>query len=147
MTRDMRIIKDLFLMVPLELDSDNKQVSLPVNGDFVVLFECVNQMFGVLLSNKLDLDPKIINYLHKSDWAPHVAPQSRRKLALVVASLLQTRAEELIYQEAGVGKSIHANNHADMNSPIIGERLEIIFVHNLFWDECKQSYQQSLGSV
>ena len=51
-------------------------------------------MEGVFFANVLD--SKVINYQSKLHWAPFERPQSRDKLALIVAMLVQSFFEKLV---------------------------------------------------
>ena len=81
------------LVVPIERDS-NVSSAFPFGCDGVVFFQCCLEMEGMFFANVLHSE--VINYQSKLHCAPFVQPQSRDKLALIVAMLVQSFFEELI---------------------------------------------------
>ena len=58
------------------------QLSLPVLIDFVMFFEDLLEVYGVLFANVFNAE--VINYHAKNDWAPSVAPDPRCEGTLLV---------------------------------------------------------------
>ena len=81
------------LVVPIKCDA-NVSLAVPFAGEGVVFFQRSFEMKGVFFANVLDSE--VINYQSKLHWAPFVRPQSRDKLALIVAMLVQLFFEKLV---------------------------------------------------
>ena len=72
------------LIIPFQLDA-NKQLSLGVGGDFIVLFEGLNKVVGMSVTS--GFNSKVIHYYGEGDGTPNMPPQSRGELHWEVAGL------------------------------------------------------------
>ena len=61
-------------VVPFQFNA-RKLVAFPINGNFVVFLEDLEEVIGMLLANILNA--KVVHYQEKFDWAPLVAPEPR----------------------------------------------------------------------
>ena len=71
-----------FVVAPLELGA-HKQLSFPVDCDFVVLFEGCDKMLRVSVT--CEFDAEIIYDKSKGDGTPCMLPQSRSKLNGIIS--------------------------------------------------------------
>ena len=119
-------------VISLEVDA-GVQVSFPIIGDFVVLFEDSLEMESVALSDIFDT--KVINEQEKHNRLPLVAPQASSGGALVVAVLLETFFEESVGQGPRLWDTINAVTNIKVN-PAIGMDVvhEAVLVDEFFWD-------------
>jgi hypothetical protein len=63
-----------FVIVPVKCEA-TAEGAVPINGEFVVGFECVNQMLGVCF--RKTLDTKVIDTQNKGGAFGSMAPEAR----------------------------------------------------------------------
>jgi hypothetical protein len=76
------------------------------------------------------LDAKVANNKAKGDVMPHVMPQSRRVLILIIASDGKAFLKEFVRKDAGLWESVHTLANFDIYLSIgIDNFGEIVFVN------------------
>ncbi len=79
--------------------------AFPINVNLVILLEYADEMFDVVLIGVLYSE--VIDNKGEADWAPVMTPVSWGDLALPVPRLLEVFGEEVLGNDAGLGKAVH----------------------------------------
>ena len=83
--------KCAFVIVLLELDA-NKQLSFPIDCDFVVFLEGCDEMLRVSVT--CELDAEIVNHKSEGDRAPCMLPESWSNLNGIISCPIYARTLE-----------------------------------------------------
>ena len=102
------------VVVPMQGKPD-VAAPLPIRGDVIVAFECVDEMIGVFFSHIFHTE--VIDTEGKTDGSPIMRPETGVDCALVVAIGLEALFEELLRNDTGLWESIHTllNAHKDVS--------------------------------
>ena len=100
------------VVVPIQGEPDVSS-PLPIHGDVIVAFECVDEVIGVFFSHIFHTE--VIDTESKTDGSPIKRPETGVDFALVVAVGLEALFEELLRNDTGLWESIHTllNAHKD----------------------------------
>jgi hypothetical protein len=88
-------------------------VAVPIEGNFVQLFEDINEVLGIVAANILDA--KIIDDEGKADVASCVAEQAGSVFGLDVSVGSKVLDKAVICKPASLRKAIHAFMNLDVN--------------------------------
>ena len=95
----------MFYVVPFDINT-HKFISSHVELDPTEFLEKIKEMVEVFDSNILD--PKVIYDEAELDGVPFVAPEARGGINFIVAFGKEAKSEEIVGQDAGLGKTIAA---------------------------------------
>jgi hypothetical protein len=75
------------------------------------------------------LDAKIVNNKAEGDVTPHMTPQARRVLTLIVASDGEAFLEKFVCKDAGLWEPVHTLANFDIYPSVgVNNFIEIVFV-------------------
>jgi hypothetical protein len=94
----------MVVVVPMQ-GKPNVALPLPIHGDFIVAFKCVDEMIGVCFANIFHTE--VIDTEGKADGSPIMCPETGVDFALVVTIGLEALFEELLRNDAGLWESMH----------------------------------------
>jgi len=107
-----------FDIVPFECYS-TVEFSSPIFSDAVVFADAVAEMISVLLADIFD--SKIIDHEGKFNGAPFVTPEPGCVTTLEVSFGFQSFSEELVGEDASLGKAVHATSNFDVDVTIVDQ--------------------------
>jgi hypothetical protein len=121
----------MFYVVPFNINT-RKFIPSHVALDPMEFLEKIKEMVEVFDSNIFD--PKVIYNETELDGAPFVAPETRGGISFIVAFGKEVRTEEIIGQDAGLGKATAtlANLEVDPTIAITTRKLELL--NEFRWD-------------
>ena len=102
----------------------------PIRGDGVELFQCGDQVVGVLAS--FVLHAEVVHDERKRDGARLVNEETARVWALVVAVLRQVGNESILCELSRVWQSVHAFADFDQNFTVDSEARKIVALLDVF---------------
>jgi hypothetical protein len=104
------------------------------------MLHCTPWIFIKELQPKVEMfnanvfDTKVIHDEAKLEWAPFMAPRSRRGSSIVEALSKEVRLEKVIGKDASLGKSITALANFKLDPAVSILAQEIVFLDELVWD-------------
>ena len=85
-------------------------------------------MINMLLANIFN--SKIIDYQREGDWAGEMSTEARGMLTFVIAMREETFSEQLVCEDACLGKAPHSSMHFKIYKPILCVLVEIVLCLN-----------------
>ena len=120
-----------FIVLPVEVHADVK-FTFPVGGDFIMVFDGVDEVVGVVAGEVLDAE--VVDAEGEGGFACLVSPEHWCVLHWFVPVRAELLDELLEGNDAGFFEAVHAS--ADFEIDVtIGFDGEIVFVHDLLWDD------------
>ncbi len=77
---------------------------------------------------------KVINNEAELDGTPFVAPEARGGFRFIVAFSKKARSEEIVGQDAGLGKAIAALANFKVDPTVAVSTLKLVFLYEFCWD-------------
>ena len=90
---------EMVAVVPMQ-GKPNVASPLPIRGNFIVAFKCVDEMIGVCFANIFHTE--VIDTEGKADGSPIMCPETGVDFALVVAVGLEAFFKELLCYNSGL---------------------------------------------
>ncbi len=95
--------------------------------DPMEFLEKIKEMVEVFDPNIFD--PKVIYYEAELDGAPFVAPEARGGISFIVPLGKEARSEEIVGQDAGLGKAIAALANFEVDSTVAVPTRKLVFLN------------------
>ncbi len=108
-------VKGACLVIPFEAYAA-VEVAIPILGEFIFLFDAHDEVVDIFLARIFHA--KIANNKCEGDGACRVRPEARHLLAFEISVGGKVFLEELVGQDAGLGKSPHGTSHFQINVSI-----------------------------
>ncbi len=112
-------------VVPFECNA-SKAGAVNFLRNFVVLFESLEKMIQVGITNVLD--GKVVDNECKHDGASFVAPEPGGGGCFVVVKIGKAVSEEFVGKDACLGETVHATAHFEVDPGVTGDLVELVLV-------------------
>ncbi len=103
-------------IIPVDVNAA-KEGAIPVHGDGVVFFESGLEMEEVVA--RCGLDAKVVDHKTEADVLPHVTPQARCVLAMIVSLCIESLFKEFVGKDASLGKAVHTRLDFDVHPTLV----------------------------
>jgi hypothetical protein len=100
------------ILIPFEVYAA-VEVAVPILGEFIFLFDAHDKVVDIFLTRIFHAE--IVNNKCEGDGACRELPEARRLLAFEISVGGKVFLEELVGQDAGLGKSPHGTLHFQIN--------------------------------
>ncbi len=121
----------MFYVVPFDINTC-KFIPSHVALDPMEFLEKIKEMVEVFNSNIFD--PKVIYDEAELDGAPFVAPETRDRISFIVAFGKEVRSEDIVGQDAGLGKAIAALANFEVDPTVTVTTRKLVLLKEFRWD-------------
>jgi len=120
-------------IVPFDVNT-SKLISGHVDLDPVKFLENIKEVVEVFDSNLINT--KVINNETELDETPFVVPETRGGFSFIVTFSKKAGSEEIVGQNAGLGKAIAALDNFEVDPTVMVSTRKLVLLNEFCWDVC-----------